>query len=75
MIKIIPSPLCVSYRKEVFNLDEIIILDGNVVYLLSDNGVARWGFDCLENAKELYRLLVLSVDIESKIATLCDTSK
>lgn len=55
-------------------MDQMIILDGNVVGLLSDSGAARWEFKYLEDAAELYRLLVLSVDIEDKIAVLCDKS-
>ncbi len=55
-------------------MDHIIILDGNVVGLVSDNGSARWEFESLEDAAELYRLLVLNVDIEERIAELCDKS-
>ncbi|WP_430606392.1 hypothetical protein IGJ55_002071 [Enterococcus sp. AZ170] len=55
-------------------MDQIIILDGNVVGLVNDSGSARWEFERLEDALELYRLLVLSLDIEDIIAKLCDTS-
>ncbi|WP_348922092.1 hypothetical protein [Enterococcus rotai] len=55
-------------------MDQIIILDGNVVGLVSDNGAARWDFDSIEDAAELYRLLVLSVDIEDRIAESCEKS-
>lgn len=51
-------------------MDQIIILDGNVVGLVSDNGSARWEFESLEDAAELCRLLVLSVDVEIRIAKL-----
>lgn len=55
-------------------MDQIIVLDGNVVGLVSDGGAARWEFEYLEDALELYRLLVWSVDIEDRIAELCDKS-
>lgn len=55
-------------------MDQIIVLDGNVVGLVSDSGAARWEFEDLEDAAELYRLLVLSVDIEDKIATIVENS-
>lgn len=55
-------------------MDQIIILDGNVVGLVSDNGAARWEFERLEDAAELYRLLVLSVHIDDKIAKLVKDS-
>ncbi|MBO0467556.1 hypothetical protein JZO73_08415 [Enterococcus plantarum] len=42
-------------------MDQIIILDGNVVGLVCDSGKARW---------ELYRLVVLSVDVEDRIAEI-----
>ncbi|MET3561419.1 hypothetical protein ABID30_000490 [Enterococcus rotai] len=41
-------------------MDQIIILDGNVVGLVSDGGSASWEFEDLEDAAELYKLLVLS---------------
>ncbi|EOL45836.1 hypothetical protein [Enterococcus caccae] len=53
-------------------MDQIIILDGNVVGLVSEEGAARWEFEDLEDAEELYRLLVLSVDVEDRIAELWD---
>ncbi|MBO0423874.1 hypothetical protein [Enterococcus plantarum] len=55
-------------------MDQIIILDGNVVGLVSDDGAARWEFDSLMDAAELYRLLVLSIDIEDRIALLVQNS-
>lgn len=55
-------------------MDQIIILDGNVVGLVSDSGAARWEFEDLEDAVELYRLLVLSVDVEDRIAELSNKS-
>lgn len=55
-------------------MDQIVILDCNVVGLVSDGGSARWAFDGLEDAAELYRLLVLSADIEARIAELCEKS-
>lgn len=51
-------------------MDQIIILDGNVVGLVSESGAARWEFDSLEDTTKLYRLLVLSVDIKDRIAKL-----
>ena len=56
-------------------MDQIIILDRNVVGLISDSGSARWEFDSLEYAKELYRLLVLSDDVEFEIDKLCGKSR
>lgn len=53
-------------------MDQIIILDGNVVGLVSDSGAAHWEFDRLEDNAELYRLLVLSVETEDRIAELCN---
>ncbi|XUD04326.1 hypothetical protein IGJ34_002297 [Enterococcus sp. AZ177] len=50
------------------------MLDGNVVGLVSDDGAARWEFESFEDAVELYRLLVLSMDIEDRIAVLCENS-
>jgi len=55
-------------------VDQIIILDGNVVGLVSDGGSARWEFERLEDAAELYRLLVLSVDVEDRIEFLVQNS-
>lgn len=55
-------------------MDHIIILDGNIVGLVSDNGAAQWEFERLEDAAELYRLLVLSMGIEDRIAKLCNKS-
>ena len=55
-------------------MDQIIILDGNVVGLVSESGAARWEFEDLEDTTELYRLLVLTVDIEFEIDKLCRKS-
>lgn len=55
-------------------MDQIIILDANVVGLVSYDGAARWEFESLMDAAELYRLLVLSADIEDRIAVLCEDS-
>jgi len=55
-------------------MDQIIILDGNVVGLVSDSGAARWEFESLEDAAELYRLLVLSLDVEDRIDKLGEIS-
>jgi len=41
-------------------MDQIIILDGNVVGLVSDGGAARWEFE--------------SQDVEDRIAELCNKS-
>lgn len=37
-------------------MEQIIILDGNVVGLVSDSGAARWEFDCRENANNSLNL-------------------
>ncbi|WP_181429408.1 hypothetical protein [Enterococcus plantarum] len=55
-------------------MDQIIILDGNTVGLVSDGGAAKWEFDNFEDAIELYRLFVMSLNIEDKIAIICDKS-
>lgn len=52
-------------------MDQTIILDGNIVGLVNDSGSARWEFESLEDAVELYRLVVLSANIEDRIAKLC----
>lgn len=51
-------------------MNQIIILDGKIVGLISDSGSAKWEFDSLDDAAEMYRLLVLSMDIEDSIAEL-----
>lgn len=51
-------------------MDQIIILDGNFVRLVSDSGSARWKLDRLEDVTELYKLLVLSGNIEDRIYQL-----
>lgn len=55
-------------------MDQIIILDGNIVGLVSDSGAVHWEFKDPEDAAELYRLLVLGADIEVRIAAACDKS-
>lgn len=55
-------------------MDQIIILDGNVVELVSDSGAARWEFEDLVDAEELYELLVLSGEIENRIDKLVANS-
>ncbi len=73
MHKIISSPLC-AFICNRFHTEQIIILDGNVVGLVSDSGAARWEFERLEDAVELWRLVVLSVEVEDRIAELCEGS-
>lgn len=55
-------------------MDQITILDSNTVGLISDNGTARWEFKDLEDVVELYQLLVLSMNIEDRIAELHSNS-
>lgn len=56
-------------------MDQIIILESNVVGLVSEDGAARWEFDSFEDAAELYVLLIESVELEERIAKLCNKSK
>lgn len=55
-------------------MDQIIILDGNIVGLVRDSGAARWEFERLEYAIELYKYLVLSCEIENIIDSLVRNS-
>lgn len=44
-------------------MDKVIILDGNVIGLVTDSGSARCEFESLEDAVELYTLLILRIEL------------
>lgn len=56
-------------------MQEHVFLQHNKVMLVIDNGMAKWEFDKAENAKRLFELLIISIDIEIEITKLIDKSQ
>lgn len=55
-------------------MNEQIVLHNNTVILMTENGLAKWMFEEVKDAKLLYDLLVLSNEVDEMISKLITKS-